>query len=118
MRVRFYLRYSTRSLTRDGFRTLLAVFCIAVAVTAIVSLQLAGLTVRHSLTSDLREANGGDVSLQSFQAPLTRNDLAYLAELKGQGLVRDWTPILAASVTARTSGGRPRPVNVQVVDPA
>ncbi|MBJ7597805.1 MAG: hypothetical protein DLM67_08305 [Candidatus Nephthysia bennettiae] len=118
MRTRFYLRYSTRSLTRDGFRTLLGIFCIAVGVMAIVSLQLAGLTVRHSLTSDLREANGGDVSLQSFQAPLTRNDLAYLDELKGRGLVRDWTPVLTASVTARHQGSRPRPVNVQVVDPA
>src|SRR6202022_2688352 len=94
MRARFYLRYSTRSLTRDGFRTLLAIFCIPVGVMAIVSLQLAGLTVRHSLTSDLREANGGDVSLQSFQAPLNRDDLAYLDQLKGQGLVTDWTPLL------------------------
>ena len=52
MKAGFHVRYSTRSLTRDGFRTLLAVFCIAVGVMAIVSLQLAGLTVRHSLTSD------------------------------------------------------------------
>jgi predicted lysophospholipase L1 biosynthesis ABC-type transport system permease subunit len=97
---------------------MLAVFCIAAGVMAIVSLQLAGLTVRHALTSDLREANGGDVSMQSFQAPLNRDDLAYLDQLKGQGLVRDWTPILTASVTARHEGSRPRPVNVQVVDPA
>lgn len=118
MRPRFHLRYSTRSLTRDALRTLLAVFCIAVGVMAVVSLQLAGLTVRHSLTSDLREANGGDVSMQSFHAPLTQDDLAYLDQLKGQGLVRDWTPILTASVTARHPGSRPRPVNVQVVDPS
>jgi putative ABC transport system permease protein len=115
---RFYLRYSTRSLARDGFRTVLAVFCIAVGVMAIVSLQLAGLTVRHSLTGDLREANGGDVSMQSFQAPLSAADLGYLDQLKDQGLVKSWTPVLTASVTARHAGGRPRPVNVQVVDPA
>jgi putative ABC transport system permease protein len=118
MRPRLYLRYSTRSLTRDGYRTVLAVFCIAVGVMAIVSLQLAGLTVRHSLTSDLREANGGDVSLQSFQAPFSRNELGYLDELQGRGLVKDWTATLTASVTARHAGSRPRPVNVQVVDPA
>ena len=87
MRPRFYLRYSTRSLARDGYRSLLAIFCIAVGVMAIVSLELAGLTVRHSLTSDLRVANGGDVSLQSFQTPFTRNELGYLDELQGQGLV-------------------------------
>ena len=118
MRPRFYLRYSTRSLARDGYRSLLAVFCIGVGVMAIVSLELAGLTVRHSLTSDLRVANGGDVSLQSFQTPFTRNELGYLDELQGQGLVNAWTATLTASVTARREGRRPRPVNAQVVDPS
>jgi putative ABC transport system permease protein len=118
MKAGFYLRYSTRSLSRDAFRTLLAIFCIAVGVMAIVSLQLAGLTVRHSLTSDLREANGGDISLQSFQAPLTRNELGYLDQLQGERQVSSWSAILTASVTARHQGSRPRPVNVQVVDPA
>ena len=39
---RLYWSYATRSLMRGGQRTLLAIFCVAVGVMAIVSLQLVG----------------------------------------------------------------------------
>ncbi len=71
-----YFRYSTRSLARDGYRTVLAIFCIAVGVMAIVSLQLAGLTIRHSLTSNVREANGGDIQMMAVSTGLSQDELS------------------------------------------
>jgi len=49
MKVRMYWSYATRSLARGGQRTLLAVFCVAVGVLAIVSLQLVGGMVNDAL---------------------------------------------------------------------
>ena len=113
-----YLRYSTRSLARHGYRTVLAVFCIAVGVMAIVSLQLAGLTIRHSLTSNVREANGGDIQMMAVSTGLSQDELAHLDDLERQGLVSAWTATLTPGATARFGSGPPRSLQVQVVDPA
>ncbi len=43
MKTSMYFNYTTRSLLRGGQRTILAVFCVAVGVMAIVALQLVGL---------------------------------------------------------------------------
>jgi len=59
-RLGLYWSYATRSLGRGGQRTLLAIFCVAVGVLAIVSLQLVGNMVNNGLTSNVREGNGGD----------------------------------------------------------
>jgi cell division protein FtsX len=56
MKAGFYWRYATRSLWRGGQRTLLAIFCVAVGVMAIVSLQLVGNMVNNGLTANVREA--------------------------------------------------------------
>src|SRR5215813_1297494 len=114
----FYIRYSTRSLARHGYRTVLAVFCIAVGVMAIVSLQLAGLTIRHSLTSNVREANGGDIQMMAVSTGLSQDELAHLDDLERQGLVSAWTATLTPGATARFGSGPPRSLQVQVVDPA
>jgi putative ABC transport system permease protein len=113
----FYLRYSTRSLARHGYRTVLALFCIAVGVMAIVSLQLAGLTIRHSLTSNVREANGGDIQMMAVSTGLGQDELAHLDDLERQRLVSAWTATLTPAATARFGSGPPRSVQVQVVDP-
>ncbi len=118
MKPGLYFRYSTRSLARHGYRTVLAVFCIAVGVMAIVSLQLAGLTIRHSLTSNVREANGGDIQMMSVSPGLSRDELAHLDDLQHQGSVSAWTATLTPNATARHGSGAPRPFQVQVVDPA
>ncbi|HEX9412215.1 MAG TPA: hypothetical protein VF916_01815, partial [Ktedonobacterales bacterium] len=65
-----YWRYSTRSLARGGQRTVLAIFCVAVGVLAIVALQLVSNMVNTSLTSNVREGNGGDVSIRDDFAPV------------------------------------------------
>jgi putative ABC transport system permease protein len=42
MKASIYFNYTSRSLLRGGQRTILAIFCVAVGVMAIVSLQLVG----------------------------------------------------------------------------
>ena len=44
MKTSMYFNYTTRSLLRGGQRTILAVFCVAVGVMAIVALQLVGFS--------------------------------------------------------------------------
>ena len=75
MKARLYWSYPTRALTRGGQRTLLAVFCIAVGVLAIVALQLVGNMVNNGLTDNIRATNGGDISVSSVFEPFTDQDI-------------------------------------------
>ena len=50
MKAKLYWSYPARSLVRGGQRTLLAIFCIAVGVLAVVALQLVGNMVNAGLT--------------------------------------------------------------------
>src|SRR5258708_38736305 len=99
-RNRLYLSYATRSLRRGGQRSLLAIFCVAVGVMAVVALRLAGDMVTLSLTSNIREVNGGDVSMTSSGLPLSAQDLQPLDALKQQGQISDWiAPSTASAAT-------------------
>ena len=91
MKLRMYWSYATRSLRRGGQRTLLAVFCVAVGVLAIVSLQLVGNMVNGALTSNVRDDNGGDISVRSDFQPLQQQQLAPFDQLKAQGSILDYT---------------------------
>ncbi|HEX6548964.1 MAG TPA: FtsX-like permease family protein [Candidatus Dormibacteraeota bacterium] len=113
----FYVRYAARSLRRGGQRSLLAVFCVAVGVMAVVSLQLAANMVSLTLTGDARAANGGDVSVSGFQ-PLRNSDLAYFGRLQDSHLVTQWTATSQLFSSGRHGTDIPRPLVVQVVDPA
>src|SRR6516162_61224 len=93
MKTRMYWRYATRSLTRGGQRTLLAIFCIAVGVMAIVSLQLVGNMVNHALTDNLRAANGGDLAVFSATSQITASDLATFDRLVAQGVLTGYIPV-------------------------
>ncbi|HEU4782486.1 MAG TPA: hypothetical protein VFS83_04015, partial [Ktedonobacterales bacterium] len=75
MKAGFYWRYATRSLLRGGQRTLLAIFCVAVGVMAIVALQLVGNMVNNGLTANVREGNGGDISVRSDVVPIRAQQL-------------------------------------------
>ena len=92
-RLAFYGRYSRRSLRRGGQRTVLAVFCIAVGVMATVALRLAGNMIAVSITGNVREANGGDVSVQSTALPLSAADLRTFDALASQGLITGYLPL-------------------------
>ena len=87
MKLGLYWSYATRSLARGGQRTVLAIFCVAVGVMAIVALQLVGLSVNQALLSNIVEANGGDIRLSANLAPLRQRDLAFFDRLKQQGRI-------------------------------
>ena len=97
MKTRMYWRYATRSLARGGQRSLLAIFCVAVGVMAIVALQLVSNAINLGLTSNVRALNGGDVSLASSSAPLTASQLDGLAQLQAQGVITTYTAVDSTS---------------------
>src|SRR5579864_9187777 len=98
MKLGLYWSYSTRSLARGGQRTVLAIFCVAVGVMAIVALQLVGLSVNQALIGNVVEANGGDVRVNADLAPLRQRDLAVFDTLKQSGRITDYA-------TAYDAGG-------------
>src|SRR6516225_12011066 len=97
MKATMYFNYTTRSLFRGGQRTVLAVFCVAVGVMAIVALQLVGLMVNNALTSNVRDANGGDIAVSSSTRPFTPGDLSYFDQLKTNGTITNYTAVTNAT---------------------
>ena len=93
MKFRIYWSYATRSLARNGQRTLLAIFCVAVGVLAIVSLQLVGNSVNASFTTNLRALNGGDVSITTVTAPFSTSDVQYFSQLQSQGVITKYASV-------------------------
>jgi len=98
MKLALYWSYATRSLLRGGQRTVLAMFCVAVGVMAIVALQLVGLSVQQALVGNVVAANGGDIRLNASLVPLRPGDIAYIDKLRQQGLI-------SAYATSYTSAG-------------
>jgi predicted lysophospholipase L1 biosynthesis ABC-type transport system permease subunit len=90
MKLSLYWSYATRSLARGGQRTVLAIFCVAVGVMAIVALQLVGLSVNQALLGNIIEANGGDIRFNTDIAPLRQGDLAFFDKLKQQGRISEY----------------------------
>src|SRR5581483_726864 len=93
MKTSMYFNYTSRSLLRGGQRTVLAVFCIAVGVMAIVALQLAGFMLQNSLTANVRDSNGGDIALTDQGTPFKESDLAFFNQLKSDGTITNYTVI-------------------------
>jgi putative ABC transport system permease protein len=92
-----YLNYTSRSLVRGGQRTILAIFCVAVGVMAIVALQLVGLMINDALTSNVRDANGGDISVGAGVAPFKQSDIAFFNTLKSNGTIINFTAIVSTN---------------------
>jgi predicted lysophospholipase L1 biosynthesis ABC-type transport system permease subunit len=113
-----YWKYATRSLARGGQRTLLAIFCVAVGVMAIVSLQLVGNMVDNALTSNIREGNGGDVAVRSDFAPLRQSQLSTFDNLKSQGVITDYTAVVSMRAFARDASGTAKFLALYAADPA
>src|SRR5436309_408302 len=90
MRWGFYGKYALRSLIRGGQRTVLAIFCIAVGVAAIVALQLVGLSINEALTGNIVDVNGGDINIYAPFTPLLPDDLAYFEQLKQAREITDY----------------------------
>jgi putative ABC transport system permease protein len=111
----FWLRYSLRSLHRSGRRALFALLCIGVGVGSVVALQLASLTVQSALTSNIRAANGGDISIAADASPVSGQDLAIFRQLQRQGQITSWTAVSSLHATTITQAGQLIPFSVDVV---
>lgn len=117
MRVGFYWRYATRSLIRGGQRTLLAIFCVAVGVMAIVSLQLVGNMVNNGLTSNVREGNGGDISVRSDVVPITAQQMKLFDTLESQGTITNYTAAVSGQALGNDKDGTSDFFILRAVDP-
>jgi predicted lysophospholipase L1 biosynthesis ABC-type transport system permease subunit len=89
MKLALYWSYATRSLRREGQRTILAICCVAIGVLAVVALQLVGNMVNTSLTGNIRALNGGDIDLSSPR--ISPDQLAYFDQLRAQGAITSYT---------------------------
>ncbi|HEX5503316.1 MAG TPA: FtsX-like permease family protein [Thermomicrobiales bacterium] len=118
MRAAFYPRYAVRSLRRGGQRTLLALFCVAVGVMAIVGLQLVGGMIEDALVGNARVINGGDVAVRATTSPLTAGDLAVFADLQRQGVIDAYTATYETGTQLPRPNGRRALVDLRAVDPA
>lgn len=109
MKFSLYWSYAVRSLTRGEQRTLLAMFCVAVGVMAMVALQLVGASVNAALIGNIVQANGGDIRLTASIAPLRQPDLSFLQQLQQQG------QILAYATSSNPGGSITLPDGSQAV---
>ncbi|HLI04951.1 MAG TPA: FtsX-like permease family protein [Ktedonobacteraceae bacterium] len=118
MKASMYFNYTSRSLLRGGQRTLLALFCVAVGVMAIVALQLVGLMINNALTSNVRDANGGDIAVSAQTEPLTQSDLAFFDQLKKKGIITNYTAYSTQNGSLSLTVSLTQSFNVMVVNPA
>jgi putative ABC transport system permease protein len=117
MKTSMYFNYTSRALLRGGQRTLLAIFCVAVGVMAVVSLQLVGLMLQHSLTANVRETNGGDVAVTTPGVPLKPGDLTFFDQLKRAGTITNYTAVISATGGLNSTATSIQSFSVEAVDP-
>ncbi len=117
MKASIYFNYTSRSLLRGGQRTILAVFCVAVGVMAIVSLQLVGQMINSSFTSNIRDANGGDIAVSS-QTPFKQSDLTFFDNLKSNSTITAYTPTISSNASTGLAASLTQSFTLEAVDPA
>ena len=100
-----YWAYATRSLQRGGQRSLLAIFCVAVGVMAIVALQLVSDAINTGLTGNVRALNGGDLAITSNSAPLTASQVKYFDSLRAQGTITAYSAVDTTTGQTRAGNG-------------
>jgi len=117
MKTSMYFNYTSRSLWRGGQRTILAFFCVAVGVMAIVALQLVGQMINNALTANVRDANGGDVAVSTFTNPFSQNDLSYFDGLKSSGAITNYTAVSRLTGSFSNAISVEDSFNVLLIDP-
>jgi putative ABC transport system permease protein len=117
MKISMYLKYSLRSLWRGGQRSVLAIFCIAVGVMAIVSMQLVGFMINAVFSSDVRGANGGDIVVNSQVMPFSQHDLAFFDQLKSDRTIVNYTASYNFNATLHMARGGTSSFSIKAVDP-
>lgn len=115
MTARFWLTYIIRSVRRGGNRTIFAVICVAVGAAGLVALQTASLSMQAALISNVRAANGGDVSLATAGSPLSSSDLRVFRRLQRSGRITRWTAVASTPATAVSANGSLVPFDVDIV---
>ena len=115
MKLSLYWSYATRSLLRGGQRTVLAIFCVAVGVMAIVALQLVGLSVNQALVGNIVEANGGDLRVNAGVSPLRQRDLPFFEQLKKRGSITDYATSNNIGGTITLAAGNEQTLNLVAV---
>jgi putative ABC transport system permease protein len=121
MKIRLYFSYTWRSLMRGGQRTLLAIFCVAVGVMAIVALELAGSMVGLALTANVRALNGGDIAVTRGDGGVgfSQQDLRYFQGLEQQGKIAGYTAISSVAATVTVPDTSKHAIaGLRAVDPA
>lgn len=117
MKASMYLNYTSRSLFRGGQRTVLALFCVAVGVMAIVALQLVGLMINNAFTTNVRDANGGDIAVSSGSQPFKQSDLSFFDRLTNENTITSYTPIISSSGSTSITASLRQTFSVEAVDP-
>ena len=118
MKMSLYWNYTTRSLVRGGQRTVLAIFCVAVGVMAIVALQLVGLMINTAFTSNIRDVNGGDIAVTSHNQPFTQNDLSYFDQLQSEHKITRYSPVINDIGRISLSNSHRQSFTVRAMNPA
>jgi putative ABC transport system permease protein len=95
-RLDFYFKYAARSVRRGGQRSFFAILCVAVGVAALVALQSLAVSIKDTLIGDIQARAGGDVIATASSSPtdslnLTGSDQQFLARLKSDGSITDYT---------------------------
>jgi ABC-type antimicrobial peptide transport system permease subunit len=116
MKATMYVNYPARSLLRGGQRSLLALFCVAVGVMAIVGLQLTGAMIKGALVGNAEAINGGDLSVRGINLFADR-DLRFFEDLKSQGLITNYTATYEDGIQVQKAEGGRLGVQFSVVDP-
>ncbi|HEU5342876.1 MAG TPA: FtsX-like permease family protein [Ktedonobacterales bacterium] len=118
MKLGLYWSYATRSLMRGGQRTLLAIFCVAVGVMAIVSLQLVGASVNQGLTGNIRDSNGGDISVTTPIINLRADQLSVFDKIQSDGLITTYTAVSTHNVQSANKQGDAQYFELKAIDPS
>lgn len=118
MKATMYVTYAARSLVRGGQRTVLAIFCVAVGVMAIVALQLVGVMIQHAFSENVRTANGGDIFVDLDNEPLPQANLSFFDKLQQERMITSYTPIFDAGGSSSTAAANHMKFLVVVVDPS
>ncbi len=117
MKASMYFSYTTRSLLRGGQRTILAVFCVTVGVMAVVAMQLVGFMLQNSISTNARDANGGDIAVTAEGAPLKAGDLTFFNRLKTAGTITNYSAIISESGALSNSASSVQSFTLEAVDP-
>ena len=117
MKAALYFNYTSRSLLRGGQRTILAIFCVAVGVMAVVALQLVGFMLQNSLNANARDLNGGDISVNASAFPLSTSDLAFFQQLKHAGTISNYTAVISTTGSLTAQARANQSFSVEAIDP-